>query len=237
MMRRTFLASAAASMLPARVALAAAPARRLRPSDAAWPTVAEWEALGARVGGKLVRPKPLFAPCADPAEADACRGVLKESANPFFIGDQLSGTQVSGWFKAWTPQTSAYAIVAHSADDVAQGVNFAREHNLRLVVKGPGHSYLGCSNAPDSLLIWTRAMNDVTVHDAFTPLGCEGACEAVPAVSAGGGAVWVDVYHAVAVQNGRYARVAAAPTSAFAAWCRAADSARSPRASAPPARA
>jgi len=205
-MRRTFLASAAAAMLPARVAFAAGPARRLRPSDAAWPTVAEWEALGARVGGKLVRPKPLFAPCADPAEADACRGILKESANPFFLGDQLSGTQVSGWFKAWTPQTSAYAIVAHSADDVAQGVNFAREHNLRLVVKGPGHSYLGCSNAPDSLLIWTRAMNDVTVHDAFTPLGCEGACEAVPAVSAGGGAVWIDVYHAVAVQNGRYAQ-------------------------------
>jgi FAD/FMN-containing dehydrogenase len=206
MMRRTFLASAAASLMPASVVAAAGPLRRLRPTDAAWPPVEAWAALNARVGGKLVRPKPLFAACADPAQADPCHGILKESANPLFIGDQVSGTQVSGWFKAWTPQTSAYAIVAHGADDVAQGVNFARENNLRLVVKGPGHSYLGCSNAADSLLIWTRAMNDVVVHDAFTPLGCEGACEAVPAVSVGGGAIWIDVYHAVSVLGGRYAQ-------------------------------
>jgi FAD/FMN-containing dehydrogenase len=206
MLRRTFLASTAALMLPMGAAARAGPLQRVRPSDAAWPSIEEWTSLGARVGGTLVQPKPLFAACADAATADACSGVLKESANPFFIGDQISGTQVSGWFKAWTPQTSAYAIVAHSPDDVAQGVNFAREHNLRLVVKGPGHSYLGCSNAPDSLLIWTRAMNEVVVHDAFTPLGCDEECEAVPAVSAGGGSIWIDVYHAVAVQNGRYAQ-------------------------------
>ena len=84
---------------------------------------------------------------------------------------------------------------------MAHGVNFAREHNLRLVVKGPGHSYLGCSNAPDSLMIWMRGMNQVTVHDAFTPLGGR---EAVPAVSVGGGAIWIDVYHAVSVEAGRY---------------------------------
>jgi FAD/FMN-containing dehydrogenase len=180
--------------------------RRARPGDAAWPSQGEWDALASRVGGKLVQPKPLFAACADRTQADACRATLKEIGNPFFIGDQVSGTQVSGWFKAWAPQPSAYAVVCHSAEDVAQGVNFAREHNLRLVVKGPGHSYLGCSNAPDSLLIWTRAMNDVVVHDAFTPLGCEGKCAAVPAVSVGGGATWIDVYHAVTVQGGRYAQ-------------------------------
>jgi FAD/FMN-containing dehydrogenase len=180
--------------------------RRLRPSDAAWPSQSEWDALAARVGGKLMQPKPLFAACADPKQADACRSTLKESANPLFIGDQVSGTQVSGWYKAWKPEPSAYAIVAHNAEDIAQGVNFARAHNLRLVVKGPGHSYLGCSSAPDSLLIWTRAMNDVVVHDAFTPLGCEDKCAAVPAVSVGGGAIWIDVYHAVTVKGGRYAQ-------------------------------
>jgi FAD/FMN-containing dehydrogenase len=206
MMRRTFLASAAALTLPSRVAAAAGPLHRVRPTDAAWPSGEAWAALNARVGGKLVQPKPLFAPCADAAQADACRAILKESTNPFFLDDQVSGTQVSGWFKAWTPQASAYAIQAHSAQDVAQGVNFARRHDLRLVVKGPGHSYLGCSNAPDSLLIWTRPMSDVVMHDAFTPMGCSGRCEPVPAVSAGGGAIWIDVYHAVTVQGGRYAQ-------------------------------
>ncbi|HLI67488.1 MAG TPA: FAD-binding oxidoreductase [Caulobacteraceae bacterium] len=162
--------------------------------------------MKTRVGGRLVQPKALFAPCADPAEADACRALLKKSANPFFLGEQVSGTQVSGWFKAWTPEPSAYAVVAQRPEDVSEGVNFAREHNLRLVVKGPGHSYLGCSNAPDSLLIWTRSMSDVIVHDAFAPHGCEAVCEAVPAVSAGGGSVWIDVYNAAAVQRGRYAQ-------------------------------
>jgi len=210
MLRRTLLTGAAGAMLaPARGALAAAlapPPSRVRPGDPGWPSPAEWQALNARVGGKLVQPRALFSACADPAQQDACRAMLKESANPFFLGDQVGGTQVSGWFRAWTAAPSAYAIVAHSAQDVAHGVNFAREHNLRLVVKGPGHSYLGCSNAPDSLLIWTRPMSEVTVHEAFTPLGCEGRCEATPAVSVGGGAIWIDVYHAVTVEGGRYAQ-------------------------------
>lgn len=49
---------------------------------------------------------------------------------------------------------SIYAVAAKTAADVAAAVDFARVHNLRLVVKGGGHSYLGTSNARDSLLIW-----------------------------------------------------------------------------------
>jgi len=86
--------------------------------------------------------------------------------------------------------------------DVAAAVRFAAAHNLRLVVKGPGHSYLGASNAPDSLLVWTRPMDDVTVHDAFTPAGS--AAPPVPAVSVGGGAIWLHAYKAVSVGAGRY---------------------------------
>lgn len=209
MRRRTLLTGAGALMLaPTFNALAVSrdPLRRARPGDSTWPTPQMWQRLAARVGGRLVQPKPLFLACTEPDQADVCGAIRKEMFNPFFLGEQVSGTQVSGWFNAWTPEPSAYAIIAHSAQDVAQGVNFAREHNLRLMVKGPGHSYLGCSNAADSLLIWTRQMNDVIVHDAFTPFGCEGDCEAVPAVSVGGGAVWIDVYHAVSVKGGRYAQ-------------------------------
>ena len=36
------------------------------------------------------------------------------------------------------------------------------DNNLRLVVKGGGHSYQGTSNAPDSLLIWTRSPTVLT---------------------------------------------------------------------------
>ena len=71
-------------------------------------------------------------------------------------------------------------------------------------MKGAGHSYQGTSNAPDSLLIWTRAMNKVTLHDAFTPQGGEGKAAPCPAVTAGAGAVWIDLYHAVTSEAGRY---------------------------------
>ena len=92
--------------------------------------------------------------------------------------------------------------MAESAADVAAAVRFAGAHNLRLVIKGRGHSYLGASNAPDSLLIWTRHMDDVTVHDAFTPAGS--SAPPVPAVSCGAGAMWMHAYQAVTVGGGRY---------------------------------
>ncbi|HET7757244.1 MAG TPA: FAD-binding oxidoreductase, partial [Steroidobacteraceae bacterium] len=123
---------------------------------------------------------------------------------PFYIGDQPAGTQVSGWLDAWTPAPSVYAVKARSSAAVAAAVDFARDNNLRLVIKGGGHSYQGTSNAPDSLLVWTRAMNEVKLHEAFVPAGCAGRVAPVPAVSCGAGATWIDLYHAVTEGAGRY---------------------------------
>src|SRR5579864_4650153 len=178
--------------------------QRVRPGRGGWPDAAQWRALSAAVGGNLMEVGPLLAACTADAHGSACQETLKNLRNPFYIGDQVGGTQVSGWLDAWTPAPSAYAVRARQAHDVAAAVNFAREHNLRLVVKGTGHSYLGTSNAPDSLLIWTRAMNEVVLHDAFVPQGCEGTVAPAPAVSAGAGAMWIDLYHAVTTNGGRY---------------------------------
>jgi FAD/FMN-containing dehydrogenase len=176
--------------------------RRVRPSDPAWPSAAQWEKLNQAVGGNLLNPQALFAPCSSDARRVACTDVLRNLHNPFYISDQAVGTEVSGWLDAWSPAASTYAVAARNALDVAAGVNFAREHNLRLVVKGTGHSYLGTSNAPDSLLIWTHHMNQVTLHEAFIPRGCRQPPQ--PAVSAGSGAMWIDLYDAVTTKSGRY---------------------------------
>lgn len=74
----------------------------------------------------------------------------------------------------WTSAPSAYAVVARHTEEVVAAVNFARDNNLRLAVKGGGHSYQGTSNAADSLLIWTREMHEITLHDSFVPEGCAG---------------------------------------------------------------
>ena len=80
---------------------------------------------------------------------------------------------------------------ADAPEDVVAAVNFARENNLRLVVKGGGHSYQGTSNAPDSLLIWTRRMNEIDVHDSFVGRGLRGTQAPQPAVTVEAGARWL----------------------------------------------
>jgi len=208
MHRRDLLKGAAALPLTAALAplgaMARGMARRVRPADPAWPSPARWAALKEAVGGNLVTPVAPTAPCEAAPDGAACLAVKAELKNPFYIGDQPGGTQSSGWLDAWTPQQSAYAVAAHRPEDVVAAVNFARRYNLRLVVKGGGHSYQGTSNAPDSLLVWTRAMNAVVLHDAFTPKGLEGVQAPTPAVSVEAGAMWIDVYDAVTTKGGRY---------------------------------
>jgi FAD/FMN-containing dehydrogenase len=129
---------------------------------------------------------------------------FKSLNNPYFLGENPGLTQSTGWVGAWESEPSVYAIEAESTGDVVAGVNFAREHNLRLAVRGGGHSYQGTSNAPDSLLIWTRKMHEVQLHDGFVAEGCEGHMTPQPAVSVDAGAMWIQAYDAVSVKAGRY---------------------------------
>lgn len=173
---------------------------RVRPGDPGWPSLAEWAGLKNEVGGRLLK---LQSPFADPNSA-ACHDALKHIKNPFFIGDEPALTQTSGWADAWVSRPSAYAVAAESTADVVAAVNFARKHHLRLVVKGGGHSYQGTSDAPDSLLVWSRHMNKVTLHDAFVAHGCTDVHAPQPAVTVQSGAMWIDAYDAVTTHGGRY---------------------------------
>jgi FAD/FMN-containing dehydrogenase len=198
MNRRELLRNAAALSAMAagctssrRIAGPAAPARRIRRADPDWPSEASWDELSRDVGGRLLA---LETPPFD----------ARQSRNPYQIGDRPELTQTSGWVDAWTSAPSAYAIAAVQTADVVAAVNFAREHHLRLVIKGGGHSYQGTSCSPDSLLIWTRAMNDITLHDAFVPRRCEATLAPQPAVTVGAGAIWMRIYDAVTTGAGRY---------------------------------
>ncbi len=176
---------------------------RPRPGDASWPSAADWAGLKTLVGGRLLKLESPFAGC-DSRPSVACAEALQHMDNPFFLGDQPALTQTSGWIDAWISQPSAYAVAAESAADVVAAVNFARQHHLRLVVKGRGHSYQGTSSAPDSLLIWTRHMDQVISHTDFVASGCEATQPPQPAVTVGAGAMWIDAYHAVTTVGGRY---------------------------------
>jgi FAD/FMN-containing dehydrogenase len=205
--RRTFLKrSAAAGLLPLfpQTLFSGSVSRRLRPSDAGWPSKEAWKELNDTVGGSLI---PVEFPMAGYSSGsdDAKRRQLFENLkNPYYIGDQPGLTQTLGWIDAWDTKPSVYAVSARSAQDIATAVNFARENNLRLVVKGGGHSYQGTSNAPDSLLVWTRHMHDITMHESFVPQGCKGSHAPKRAVTLGAGTIWMQAYDAVTTKGGAY---------------------------------
>jgi FAD/FMN-containing dehydrogenase len=206
--KRRFLLKAVAALpfalaQSANAAWAADPLRtRARPGMPGWPSAAAWDGLVRSVGGRLAKLDAPFAGCAAGPGAPACATALARLKNGFDVGDQPNFTHTSGWLDAWSSQPSAYAVAARTTADVVAAVNFARTHDLRLVVKGGGHSYQGTSDAPDSLLVWTRHMNDVRLEPAFVAQNCGAAPQ--PAVTLGAGAMWIDAYDAVTTRGGRY---------------------------------
>ncbi len=165
--------------------------RRARPGELGWPSKKQWSELGRKVGWRLVRIT---------AQREQPVGLRD---NPFYRGDQISETQINGWAGAWTSSPSVYGVAAETVADIANAVTFAADNNLRLVVKGGGHSYLGTSNAPDSLLVWTHKMKRIVMRDAFIPLDCSNTVP-VPAVTVEAGALWMDVYDVVTTRGNRY---------------------------------
>src|SRR6516225_4341226 len=179
-------------------------ASRVRPGDADWPSEESWNKLRREVEGRLIKVNSPLSVCREAPDSPACAEVFKSLRNPYYIGDQVGLTQTSGWVGAWTSRPSVYAVAARKTDDIVAAVNFAREHKLRLVVKGGGHSYQGTSCAADSLLVWTREMNAISLQQAFVGKGCEKVQAPQPAVSVGAGAIWLAAYEAVTTRGGRY---------------------------------
>jgi FAD/FMN-containing dehydrogenase len=123
---------------------------------------------------------------------------LANLRNPFFIEEQPGGYHTTGWFGAFDVRSGSHAVEARSAGDIADTVRYAREHDLRLAVKGTGHDYLGRSCAPDSLLLWTHAMRRVIVSEVFTPADAPSDAERdFPAVTVEAGTRWLEVYRAL----------------------------------------
>jgi hypothetical protein len=97
--RRTFLKRAgsipALPVLSSRFAIAewlettaaAAPMRRVRPSDAAWPSAASWEKLKQQVAGNLIPVASPLVPCKEAPGGAACTKLIGELKNPYFIGE------------------------------------------------------------------------------------------------------------------------------------------------------
>ena len=166
------------------------------------PTKADWQSLATSLSGELIEVQSPLEICKSQPETTAAKAMFENMKNPFFLEEQPGATHTTGWIDAFDACVSPWAIAAETPRDIAHAVRFARDHGLKLVIKGTGHDYLGRSSAPNSLLVWTHKMRDITVHEKFVPKGA--STKGVPAVTVAAGTRWLEVYDAVTNQSGRY---------------------------------
>lgn len=160
-------------------------------------------ALAAKVGSRLLDVGAPLAACLAGRDGQECAAALASLRNPYAIEDDPGAFHTTGWHGAHVSAHSPRVVAAESAADIAAAVDFAREHDAGLVIKGTGHDYLGRSCAPGSLMIWTHRIRDVTVHDDFVPAGSHADEAGVPAITVGAGTRWLEAYQAL-LPHGRY---------------------------------
>jgi hypothetical protein len=84
-----------------------------------------------------------------------------------------------------------YVVNARNAWDVQAGVNFARNKNIRLVIKNTGHDFNGKSSGSHSLSIRTHQLKDIAIIKNYTSKYYSG-----PAIRAGSGTQAFELYAA-----------------------------------------
>ncbi|KAJ7258500.1 hypothetical protein C8J57DRAFT_1451069 [Mycena rebaudengoi] len=136
------------------------------PTDAGWPSAAEWRTFNASIDGRLIRTIPIGTPCHFPTyDESRCRASWHLSAfhaessfsmmTPFFAnlscdpftspGDQcILGTYVQ------------YAVNVSLPIHIYKTLDFVKKHNIRFVVQNTGHDYMGKSTGANALSIWTH---------------------------------------------------------------------------------
>jgi hypothetical protein len=158
------------------------------PSDAEWPSPADWAALNSTIGGRLIATVPIGSVCHTTPyqryDEAACAALAAgwnsaETLYVFPINFAATGAGKFVPYHGWTDQLltrvlrcsephpaemmnayyqnqscdpftdvsrpcelgnyAVYSINVSSADDVLAGISFAKEKNVRLVVKTTGH--------------------------------------------------------------------------------------------------
>ncbi|RAH66090.1 isoamyl alcohol oxidase [Aspergillus aculeatinus CBS 121060] len=180
-----------------------------------WPSNEEWAQFNKSLSGNLHRTVPFAASCYySSLSYDAASCALAQKT---YLLNQPR-TEVYGaatglnWetcglqscalnpLDGWNVQSdecrlgrlSALYVDAHSAQQVATAVRFARQHRLRISIKNTGHDYFGRSTRPDTLAIWTHHLKNMTYHANFTASNCSHQHEHIGQIGAGAQAS--DVY-------------------------------------------
>ncbi|KAK4246727.1 hypothetical protein C7999DRAFT_41881 [Corynascus novoguineensis] len=175
------------------------------PGDDCWPNRGQWQKLNNTVGGNLQVNIPPGAPCyntfqgplGDVATYNAaeCQKVTSNwNDEQFQIELPAAGLWTYFTNDTCRPTTTptdtctlgyypVLVIMAKTAAHIQAGVDFARENNLRLIIRNTGHDFLGRSVGWGALVINTHSFQDIKFSDAWSGAGDYSG----PAVTVGAG--------------------------------------------------
>ena len=160
--------------------------------DPCWPNENEFAKLASRLSQPVLHPLPPASACYhSSAPSGGCAIVTANFTNSNWRSSQPGAMQSinfetfdfhNGHISACYLDTTLgfpceqgsvppVGVDARSESDVQAAINFAKQHNLKLVVKGTGHDFLGRSTARNSFLIWTHHMKQTVHNPTFVPRG------------------------------------------------------------------
>ncbi|KAL1795593.1 hypothetical protein ACET3X_005817 [Alternaria dauci] len=163
-------------------ATAASGSCKIIPQDATWPNEDAWASFNDTLGGALLKPKPLASVCyaGEGYNASKCdqlksswAGMNLHSDDPVSIMSQwASGNTCTPTSQPNSTCTQGgwpeYVVNATTVRQIQLAVNFARNQNIRLVIKNSGHDFNGKSIGGYSLSVWTHNLKGMAYNLNYT---------------------------------------------------------------------
>ncbi|KAJ2935615.1 hypothetical protein H1R20_g1478, partial [Candolleomyces eurysporus] len=160
------------------------------PGEKCYPAAAAWTRFNATVGGNLQVALPPGAPCYNALGEIKTFDQARCNQVQTNWGDEQWNTDhpTSNLWTYWTndtclpfptsPSSSCsrgyygdYVVLARSASHIKSTVDFARTHNLRLVIRNTGHDFMGRSTGYGALILNTHSFKTAEFTKRYTGPG------------------------------------------------------------------
>ncbi|KAJ4417400.1 hypothetical protein N0V82_006167 [Gnomoniopsis sp. IMI 355080] len=174
------------------------------PGDSAWPSQDTWDSLNQTVEGRLIATIPQAAVCHPQGfgtlsyNETTCNSLkaaynmpatLSVLSKPWKTTTQLTDTSPMYNGTCELGNLVSYSISVSGAEDVVAGINFARDNNVRLVVKNTGHDFLGKSSGKGGLSLWTHNLQGWEIIESYNSTMYTGPAAKIGAGVTGGEAL------------------------------------------------
>ncbi|THV00204.1 FAD-binding domain-containing protein [Dendrothele bispora CBS 962.96] len=150
------------------------------PGDLSWPSTDIWDRLNDTLDGRLIKTVPIASVCHHPNYDEVkCKHLRENWRRSDLHMDHPTSIMHNIYLKkACDPFTSPdtpcdigsyvqYTVNVSKPDHVKKAVNFAKEHNLRFVIKNTGHDYMGKSTGIGALSVWMHHLQDMEYIEKY----------------------------------------------------------------------